>query len=339
MRHLRFALVIGAVAALAIGAFPAAKQANVAASNPTISQFLGAPSPIELVSAKKADRIAWISYDQGKRNVFTAAAPTFAPVRLTSYLNDDGVDLTELEISDDGSTVVFVRGSAANRDGWNANPSGDPDGGEQVLWAAKVANPGVSWRVGKVANPVLAPDGSSVAWADGGQIYRAKLPAPAGSSAMDRGEAPFIRVWGTNSNPVFSPDGSKIAFASFRTDHGFIGVYDMATRTVSYMDPTTDRDTNPMWIDRTHILFIRRPGTPFGQQAQPPGGGIGLPAGPQYVAPATATAGRAGGGGGRGGGAQGAAPQPTVTPTGTPAARPAAAVPGLMTSTFKGGYT
>ena len=303
MRNLRALVILGAVAVLAVVAVPTAlvQQPAAASSNPTISQFLGAASPLELVSAKRADRIAWVAYDQGKRNVYAAAAPAFTPVRLTSYLKDDGVDLTGLEISDDGSTVVFVRGSAPNRDGWNANPSGDPNGSEEALWAAKVATPGVSWRVGKTTAPVLAPDGSSVLWAAGGQIYRAKLPAPAGASEMDRGEVPFIKVWGTNSNPVWSPDGSKIAFASNRTDHGFIGLYDMATRTVSYMDPTTDRDTNPVWLDRTHVLFVRRPGAAFGQQSQPSGGGIGLPAGPAYVPPTSGAAAGRGGGGGRGG--------------------------------------
>ena len=63
---------------------------------------------------------------KGKRNVFTAVAPAFAPVRVTSFLKDDGIDLTGLRISDDGSTVVFVRGSAPNNDGWVANPAGDP---------------------------------------------------------------------------------------------------------------------------------------------------------------------------------------------------------------------
>ena len=112
-------------------------------------------------------------------------------------MKDDGVEMTGLRISDDGSTVVFVRGSAPNRDGWNANPSGDPDGGEEALWAAKVANPGVSWRVERRRRiRELAPDGSSVLWAKDGQIYRAKLPAPAGASEMDRGEAPFIQVVG-----------------------------------------------------------------------------------------------------------------------------------------------
>src|SRR6188768_2824690 len=151
-------LVVVAVGLISVASPGAEQSAGKAA--PTIGQFLGAASPIELVSARRADRIAWVAYDQGKRNVYTASAPAFAPVRLTAYLKDDGVELTGLRISDDGSTVVFIRGSAANRDGWHANPSGDPDGGEEVLWAAKIANPGVSWRVAEVSNPALAPDGS-----------------------------------------------------------------------------------------------------------------------------------------------------------------------------------
>src|SRR5438445_4305208 len=83
--------------------FHAAPQSK---TSPTIAQFLSAASPLEVVAATKVDRIAWVAYEQGRRNVYTAAAPAFAPVRLTNYMKDDGVDLTNVRISADGSTVV-----------------------------------------------------------------------------------------------------------------------------------------------------------------------------------------------------------------------------------------
>jgi dipeptidyl-peptidase-4 len=137
------------VAILALGVAVVARPTVSAQSGsaPTIAQFLSPASPIEVVAARKVDRVAWIAYEQGRRNVYTTAAPAFAPVRLTKYFKDDGIDLTEVRISADGSTVVFVRGSAANRVGWHANPSGDPSGAEAAIWATRTATPGISWRV------------------------------------------------------------------------------------------------------------------------------------------------------------------------------------------------
>src|SRR5262245_59037515 len=100
----------------------AAQMATMAQVRPPIDHYIGAGYPYELVSAKKADRIAWLAYERGQRNVYTAVAPSFVPIRLTRFLQDDGVDLTNLRVSDDGATIVFVRGHDANRDGWVANP-------------------------------------------------------------------------------------------------------------------------------------------------------------------------------------------------------------------------
>ena len=135
-----------------------------------------------LTSAKKVDRVAWISYEEGKRNVFTAAGPTFAVVRATSFLKDDGVALTGLKISDDGSTLVFVRGHAMNNVGWVANPGGDPNGTERAIWAVKVATPGLAKRLAEGSNPEVAPDGSSVVYMKEGQIYRARIGVPVGAA-------------------------------------------------------------------------------------------------------------------------------------------------------------
>ncbi len=295
MRHGHRLLTISGlgVCALLLAAHPQASAppvpANPPSGPPTIDQFLGASSAIEVTAAAKTDRVAWIAYERGRRNVYSAAAPAFAPVRLTSFMNDDGVDMTNVRISADGSTVVFVRGSDRNAQGWNADPSSNPDGPDHAIWAARVATPGRSWAVASgIPNnttPAVAPDGSSVLFAKDGQIYRARIAAVRPVSEVDRGEKPFISAWGTNSAPTWSPDGARISFVSDRHDHSFIAVYDMATRTMKYLAPSVDHDTNPVWSpDGKSITFVRRPGTPFGQQAQPGGGGIGLPAGPAFAA-------------------------------------------------------
>src|SRR5436309_908136 len=94
---------------------------------PLYQQFLSPASPQEVVAARKADRIAWVDYAEGKRNAYTAAAPLFTPVRLTNYMKDDGIMMSGVRISDDGSTLIFMRGEQANREGWSLNPTADPN--------------------------------------------------------------------------------------------------------------------------------------------------------------------------------------------------------------------
>ncbi len=321
---------------------------------PLYQQFLSPASPQEVVAARKADKIAWVDYAEGKRNAYAAAGPLFVPVRLSNFTKDDGIMMSAVKISDDGSTVVFLRGEQGNREGWSPNPSADPNGPEHAIWAARTSGVGGAWRVVDATNPELAPDGSSILFVKAGQIYRAKISPVKPATEVDRGEKAFITEWGVQSDPKWSPDGRKIAFVSTRTDHSFIVVYDVATRSVKYMSPSVDFDTMPMWMpDSKHLMFVRRPGTPFGQQAQQGAGGIGLPAGPAaQTAAAAATAGRGGGRGGRGGGqgargaaqaAQPAATQAAAAPPTAPQATATPAVtnnsPGLMRATFKGGYT
>ena len=317
-RYLTFALVAG----LAVTA-PRIEISAQQAPTPLYQRFLSNANPLELVAASNVDRVAWTVYDEGKRNAYTAVAPSFTPVRLTNFLEDDGTDLSQIRISDDGSIVVFCRGTVPNRSGWVANATADPDGAERAIWAVRTSG-GPAWRVAEGTSPELAPDGSSVLFVKEAEIYRAKITRVKPATPIDRGEKPFIRNWGEQSSPRWSPDGRKIAFVTTRQDHSFIAVYDIATRTISYMSPSVDFDSNPMWTnDSRHIIFTRRPGQPFGQQNQQGGGGIGIPNGPAF----NPNQGR----GGRGQGAD----DPEVRA----AQQAAAKIPGLMRATFRGGYT
>lgn len=213
MRAARYVLV-ALVAGLALAA-PRVETAALQTSTPLYQQFLSNANPIELVAAKKADRIAWTVYDEGRRNAYTAAAPSFTPVRLTRFLDDDGTDISQIRISDDGSIVVFCRGTVPNRDGWVANASADPDGAERAIWAVRTAG-GPAWRVAEGTAPELAPDGSSVLFVKDGEIHRAVISRAKPVKPMDRAETPFIRNWGVQSSPRWSPDGRRIAFVTTR---------------------------------------------------------------------------------------------------------------------------
>ena len=332
-------LSVLALAAAAVVSVPLVSAPNEV---PLYQRFMNPDSPQEVVAAHKVDRIAWVDYAEGKRNAYTAAAPAFAPVRLTNFMKDDGIMMSGIRISDDGSTVVFIRGGAPNREGWFANPSANPDGPEHAVWAARTSGGGAAWRVAEATNPELAPDGSAILFVKNGQIYRARVTPVKPASEVDRGEKPFLTEWGVQSDPKYSPDGRKIAFVTTRTDHSFVVVYDIATRAVKYMAPSVDFDTMPMWMpDSKHLVFLRRPGLPFGQQAQQGGGGIGLPNGPAVqAAPAITGGGRGTGRGGRNGQAAAAAAQQAAAPATAPAA-PAVvnSSPGMMRATFRGGYT
>src|ERR1700746_3336448 len=77
----------------------------------TLEQVTSAPFPSNLTAAKSAPRVAWVLYEQGKRNIYVAEAPEFKARRLTAYLEEeDGQELSDLQFSADANTIVYTRG-------------------------------------------------------------------------------------------------------------------------------------------------------------------------------------------------------------------------------------
>src|SRR5262245_12347386 len=112
---------------------------NQAQSQPakpfTLEQVLSAPFAADLVAANTANRIAWTLDDNGKRNIWVAEAPKFEARRLTSYLQDDGQELGQVSFSEDGNTIVYTRGGEKNSAGQSPNPTSNPAGATQAVWA------------------------------------------------------------------------------------------------------------------------------------------------------------------------------------------------------------
>ncbi len=219
----------------------------------TLEQVLSAPFPSDLTAAKKSNRFAWIFDQQGKRNIWVAEAPGFAARQMTKYNEDDGQELSDLAFSPDGNTIVYVRGGGKNAAGQVPNPTSNPVGAEQAVWT-------VAWVGGdpKRVDAGNSPDVSSrgtISFVKDGQIWLAPL---------DGSEKPQQLVArGRNLDPHWSPDGSKLAFVSARGDHSFVGLYDVAAKTVEFIAPTVDSDSNFVWsLDGKRIAFVRRPAEP-----------------------------------------------------------------------------
>ena len=114
-----------------------------------------------------------------------------------------------LRISEDGTTAIFIRGTAAKREGWVANPRANPDGPERAVWAVRTTGNAPAWRVVRDAvTPELAPDGSSLLFVKDGQIYRARVTPVHATSERDRGEK-------AAAGPGAQRDDASIASSAF----------------------------------------------------------------------------------------------------------------------------
>src|ERR1051326_8823724 len=82
----------------------------LACSGATLDQFLGAPFASDMHAAPGGGKVVWLLNERGARNLWGAAAPNYSARRLTSYKEDDGQDLGDIQWSADGRSIVFVRG-------------------------------------------------------------------------------------------------------------------------------------------------------------------------------------------------------------------------------------
>ena len=218
----------------------------------TLDGLLSAPFPSELLASETGGKLAWVQWAKGVRNIWVAEPPEYRGRQVTHYTADDGQDVDGIEWTQDAKALIFVRGSGANRQGENPNPTSDPAGTEQAVWRVSLDG-GEPVRIGAGAGARPSPKGDGVAFLQKGQIFWAPFADKAEPTQL-------IKARGGASELRFSPDGSRLAFVSRRGDHNFIGVYDVAAKTLRWLEPSVDSDDEPVWSpDGSRLAFLRIP--------------------------------------------------------------------------------
>jgi len=227
-----------------------------AAGGFTAEQVFSYPFPNQLAAASKAGRIAWALNEQGRRNIWVAEAPRFVARQLTTYAEDDGQELTSVALSPNGEWVVYVRGGDHGSnwdDGEPVNATNSPTPPKVEMWSVPFAG-GEPRALGDGDLPKISPRGDLVAF----EKSRAVWVVPIDGSAAARR---VVATMGTSADITWAPDGSRLAFVSDRDDHAFIGVYRDEQTPITWIAPSTSRDSSPRWSpDGTRLAFVRRPG-------------------------------------------------------------------------------
>ncbi|HEY2678166.1 MAG TPA: prolyl oligopeptidase family serine peptidase [Steroidobacteraceae bacterium] len=243
----RTAALIGTL----IIAMPAASPAHTAAF--TIDDVMQAPYPSSLAGSPTGRSVAWVFDTRGCRNIWVASSSQGMKARqVTSYTKDDGYDIDGLAWSPDASMLAYVRGQSVEDD-LPANVNNSAEGPmPREVWVASIAT-GQVRKVGAGHAPGFSPDGSRLIFLDKGRILAA---AAAGESAA----APLITDQGHILSASFSADGRRLVFISARKEHSLVGVYEFASKTITWLSPSLDQDTAPTFSpDGSKVAFIRVP--------------------------------------------------------------------------------
>jgi dipeptidyl aminopeptidase/acylaminoacyl peptidase len=237
----------------------------------TLQQIMSVPFPHGLQAAPKGGAFLWVYDNQGRRNIWVADphGSGYAVHRVTSDDADDGIEIGDIHWTPDAQHIVYVRGGDFE---FPERPSPNPDlltqGVQQDIWivSADGSNPR---KLAPGRNPAISPDGSTLAYIDNDQIWTLDL------RDLSAKPAQLFHGRGTPGSLTWSPNGQCLVWSSGRGDHGFIGVFNFATHTLSYVDPSTEIDRDPVWSpDSRSVAFIRLPSQTPGIDFKPHRAGL-----------------------------------------------------------------
>jgi len=228
---------------------------TASAQNLTLSQLLKTPYVSNLAASSQNTDILFVLNKEGRRNVFKVT-PNEQLQQLTQFNDDDGQEISSLSLSKDGQWAVFVRGGDHG-----ANSMAKPIDPKSGIVAPKIAIYSIHLPTGQVKQlaegdfPALNPDSKTLAFISRDQIMNVPIDGSASAKLL-------FYARGSSRALQWSPDGKKLAFASRRTTHSFIGVFEQGKKNIHWVAPSFFKDDFPNWSpDGASLAFVRQPAT------------------------------------------------------------------------------
>ena len=225
----------------------------------TLEQVLSAPFASDIVAAPQGRAFAWASDARGRRNLWLALVRSpngaFEARPLTHYSADDGLEISDIAFRPHHEELLYVLGGDIE---YPDKPAPDPaqlaSGVEQQLYMVDFRGH-APLKLGEGHAPVVSPDGERILFLHEGKVF---------AVAPRKGAKPeqLFKTRGVVDSLRFSPDGRQLALVCTRVDHGFIGVYSFADRSLRWIDASFSFDIEPRWSpDGARIAFLRIPAT------------------------------------------------------------------------------
>lgn len=201
-----------------------------------------------LTGARDATRFAWIENEAGVRNVWVGG-PGLPGHPLTRYNDDDGIELSDVTLSHDGTALAYVRGGDSEYpDGALPNTGLAAETPKQELFVLPVAG-GVATKAGEGHSPAFSARGDRVAFSHKGEIWLWDRASGARKIAV---------VPGSVGEITWSRDDGALLFVTDRDDHAFVTLLDIKTGTPRYIAPGLGFATDPVFSpDGRQVAFIR----------------------------------------------------------------------------------
>ena len=132
------------------------------------------------------------------------------------------------------------------------NPVWAPLGAKQQIWEIG-ADGGEPRLIADGNSPAIAPDGKTLAYL-AGLVWTVPLDTPNAKPQL------ILQMRGSTRGLRWSPDSSRLALVSDRGDHSFIAVYSIVEKSLNYLDPSTNLDSDFVWSpDSKRIAILRIP--------------------------------------------------------------------------------